>query len=185
MATGNTLSEITQEGAFDSTVRRAINANSALTVDLTTPQTLENKTLESPVINGTPTGEAFGDRTIKTDTLALTGAALQAGVQSWVNPEGAAIIVLRALLNITTASTGASTIGVGVTPTSATTASDTLLDGVSGTPAALFDSMNAALDAGANAKAQGLAAGKWVTVASASGDTTGLVGTLYIQYIVV
>jgi hypothetical protein len=138
----------------------------------------------SPVINGTITGTAVGNRVIKTGVLALAGAALHAGIVAWTNPEGADIIVLRAVADITTASTGASTLDIGLTAVSATTTSDTLLDGISGTPAAVFDSMNAALDSGANAKAQKLAAGKWVTVDEATGDTTGLVGNLYISYVV-
>jgi hypothetical protein len=145
--------------------------------------TLTAPVLTTPVINGTPTGTAFADRTIKTAVVAVDGAAIRAAVVAWQNPEGATIIVLRAILNITTASTGASTIDVGVTATSATTSSDTLLDGVSGTPAAVFDSMNAALDSGANAKAQSVASGKWITIDEVSGDTTGLVGSLVIQYV--
>jgi len=126
---------------------------------------------------------AVGDRFVKTDTVALVGNTLAAGPQAWQNPETGAVIVTRVLLNITTESTGASTFDVGVTATSATTSSDTLLDGVSGAAVALFDSMNAALDSGANAKAQLVAAGKWITFTEASGAAEGLVGTAYIQYV--
>lgn len=174
---------LTGGGAFTRKNIADINANFAEAATLVGTETLTNKTLTAPVINGAVTGTSFGSRTVKYGELTLAGATLQAGVQSWANPEGAAIIVLRALLNITTQSSGASTIDVGVTTVSATTTSDTLLDGVSGASAALFDSMNALLDSGANAKAQGLASGKWVTVTSASGDTTGLVGTLLIEYV--
>lgn len=129
---------------------------------------------------------AFGtvtfDRGVKIARVSLTGAAIRAAVVGWQNPEATAIIVDRVVLDITTASAGASTIDAGVTETSATTSSDTLLDGVSGTPAAVFDSMNAALDTGANAKAQKLAAGKWVTFDEVSGDTTGMVAVAYIHY---
>ena len=130
-------------------------------------------------------GTVAPDRAVKVGVKAITGAALHAGVLAWQNPEAVAIIVLREWLDITTQSTGASTIDSGVTPTSATTSSDTLLDGVSGAAVAVFDSMNAALDSGANAKAQKLAAGKWVTIAEASGDVTGLVANLYIEYCLV
>lgn len=117
--------------------------------------------------------------------LALAGGAGSSGVfAAWQNPEGARIIVTRAILDITTQSSGASTLDVGVTATSATTSVDTLLDGVSGAAVAVFDSMDPALDSGANAHAQSLASGKWVTVAEATGDVTALVGTLRIEYYV-
>lgn len=112
----------------------------------------------------------------------ITGAALQAAnLTAFTAPADG--IITRAVLNITTASTGASTIDVGVTATTATTSSDTLLDGVSGTPAAVFDSADAGLDTGANDMAQAIASGKWVTVDSASGDTTGLVATLFVYFV--
>ena len=118
------------------------------------------------------------------DTFTVSGDALHIGnLAGWTAPGDA--IILRVCLDITTASTGASTIDVGYTATSSTTTSDTLLDGVSGASAALFDSMNAALDTGANAKAQKAASGKWITLDEASGDTSGMVATLYIEYVLV
>jgi hypothetical protein len=93
---------------------------------------------------------------------------------------------LRAVLDLTTASTGACTLDVGVTETSATTTSDTLLDGIDANAGTgVFDSMDAALDSGANAKAQKLAAAKWVSIDEKTGDATGLVAKLYIQYVVI
>jgi hypothetical protein len=122
-------------------------------------------------------------------SLALTGAAIHAGtggVIAWTNPETSAILVTRVILDLTTVSTGACTLDIGVTETSATTTSDTLLDGIDANAATgVFDSMNAALDSGANAKAQKLAAAKWITIDEKTGDATGLVGVLYIQYIVI
>jgi hypothetical protein len=80
--------------------------------------------------------------------------------------------------------TGACTVDIGYTATTATTTSDTLLDGVDVNAAvALFDSRNHALDSGANAKAQKAASGKWITADSASGDATGLVANAYIFYV--
>ena len=136
--------------------------------------------LTTPVIDGV-TQSALNARQVITEVYTISGAALHAAnLTAWTAP--AAAMILRVWLDITTASTGASTIDVGYTATTATTSSDTLLDGVSGTPAAVFDSMDAALDSGANAKAQKAASGKWITMDEASGDTTGLVGKLYIQY---
>lgn len=149
-------------------------------VGTTATQTLTAKSLTTPVIDGV-TYSAANDKQQIVTTVTLSGATIHAGVfTAWTAP--AAAIVDRLEMNITTASTGASTLDCGYTAVSATTSSDTMLDGVSGTPAALFDSMNAALDSGANAKAQLAASAKWITCAEASGDVTGLVGKLYVYY---
>lgn len=111
---------------------------------------------------------------------ALAGAAQQAGVQSWANPEGVSIVITRALLDVTTPSSGACTLDIGTTATSATTTSDNLIDGLSVAAAGLFSNLK---NPGTNGKAdQKLASGKWVTSTSSSGDATGLVATLYIHY---
>lgn len=130
-------------------------------------------------------GEAFGTP-IKTVVIPILGDALAVmtgGVQAWQNPESTAIMLLRAILDITTVATSACTLDVGYTATSAATSSDTLLDGVdANAAAATFDSMNAALDSGANAKAQRCEYGKWVTIDEKTGDAEGMVAKLYITY---
>jgi hypothetical protein len=145
-------------------------------------QTLTNKTLTTPVIDGV-TYSANNDRQIITEAFAVDGAALHAAVLPAVVFPAAAII-LRAILDITTVATGACTIDVGYTAVSGTTSSDTLLDGVDANAAvATFDSMNYGLDSGANALAQKAASGKWVTIDEKTGDSTGMVAVLYVQYI--
>lgn len=143
-------------------------------------QTLTNKTLTSPVIT-TPTIDGVAvSRPRFCTVFAISGAALQAAVLAALQFPAAAIIE-RAILDITTVATGACTVDVGYATVSATTGSDTLLDGVDANAGiAMFDSMDASLDAGANAKAQKAASGKWVTVQSKTGDATGLVANLYI-----
>ncbi len=131
---------------------------------------------------GNGTALTASQRATFTDVVAISGTALHAAnLTIWTAPADS--IILQVLLDITTVSTGASTIDIGYTATSATTTSDTLLDGVSGASLALFDSMNAALDSGANAKAQKAASGKWITADEASGDTTALVGNVIVRYI--
>lgn len=128
---------------------------------------------------------AFGtvtfDRGVKVAVKAIGGAALQAGVLNWQNPEATAIIITRVVLDRATKSTGASTIDIGTTAVSATTVSDTLIDGLdAGAAEAIADNIT---EVGTNGKSrQKLAAGKWVTFKSASGDTTGLVANAYIHY---
>jgi hypothetical protein len=137
-----------------------------------------------PTINGVAQG-TLNARAQITEVFAVTGAALHAAnLTAWTAP--AAAIIQRVMLDVTTVATGACTIDVGYTATTSTTSSDTLLDGVDANAAtALFDSMNAALDSGANAKAQKAASGKWITMDEASGDATGLVANLYITYILI
>lgn len=104
------------------------------------------------------------------------------GVQeSWQNPTGAAILVTRLILDVTTKSSGAATLDIGYTATDATTTSDTGLDGVDvGTATGTFDNIE---DQGTNGKSTlKMAAGKWITV-DHKADTTALVGTLTIEYI--
>jgi hypothetical protein len=146
-------------------------------------QTLTAKTLTTPIIDGV-TYSANNKRQIIVDTFALNGTAIHASTLAiWTAP--AAAIILRVIANITTPSDGASTLDIGYTAVSAATSSDTLLDGISGTPAAIFDSGDAALDTQANTLAQLAASGKWITVDDKTGDSTGLLGTAYIFYILV
>ncbi len=115
--------------------------------------------------------------------LAITGGASDANVfEAMANPAGVDIMVLRAWLRITTASTGAATLDIGIA-TGATTASDVLFDGLSAAATGIFDSMDGT-DNGTNgvAKPQVWASGSFVTVKEASGDVAGLVGTLYVEF---
>lgn len=119
--------------------------------------------------------------------VPLSGATIHAGtggVVAWAIPSTCAIMIERVVLDVTTAATdGVCTLDIGYTASSATTTSDSLLDGVDvGAGVAVYDSMNAALDSGANAKAQKGAAGKWITIDEKTGDATGLVANLYIHY---
>lgn len=151
--------------------------------------TLTSPTLTSPVITGGSingvANSTLNGRNIITEVVTISGAALHAAnLTLWTAP--AAAMIVRVLLNVTTVATGACTVDIGYTAASATTSSDTLLDGIDVNAAtALFDSMNAALDSGANAKAQLAASGKWITADEASGDATGLVAVAYIQYVLV
>lgn len=124
------------------------------------------------------------DRLPKTAKVALAAVDTGGGVFSWANPESSNILISRVMIDVTTAATAACTIDVGHTATSATTSSDTLLDGLDVNSAAgVFDNIT---NAGTNGKAvQRLASGKWITASKASGATAGIVGYAYITYHVV
>jgi hypothetical protein len=126
-------------------------------------------------------GSVAFDRTVKVARVALAEVDTAGGVFAWANPEATSIIVTRVVLDVTTAATGACTIDVGTTATSATTLSDNLIDGLDINAAAgVFDNIT---DKGTNGKArQKLAAGKWVTGSKASGASAGTVGFAYIHY---
>jgi hypothetical protein len=124
------------------------------------------------------------DRITKIAKVALGVADTAGGVLSWANPEGVAIIITKIVVDVTTVSTGACTMDFGTTAVSATTTSDTLIDGLD-TNSAVITADNIT-DKGTNGKSrQKLAAGKWVTGSKASGAAAGTAGFAYIHYTVV
>jgi hypothetical protein len=112
--------------------------------------------------------------------VALAAVNTGGGLFAWQNPEDVAIVVESVELDVTTATSGACTADVGTTPTSATTPSDNLIDGVSLAATGVKNNVD---DKGTNGKArQRLAVGKWVTGSVASGLSAGIVGYAYIRY---
>jgi len=146
----------------------------------TVPYFDASKNLVSSAVTPTELGLlSSADRVVKVEKQALAAVRTAGGVLGWTNPTGGSIIVTGLVLNVTTASTGASTINCGI-GTDATTASDVLIDGVSGTPAAVLDDQK---DAGTNGVGAGLVAStEAVTCSEASGDVTGIAGFAYIYY---
>jgi hypothetical protein len=128
------------------------------------------------ITGGTHTYRA--DSGVFEHTVALTAATVTTGgaVAAVANPLGIDLIVTRAILNVTTQSTGAATVDIGVA-TNGTTSADNLLDGKTVAAAGLFDNLVAA-DAGTNGKTiKTWSASQYVT-ATASATVAGLVGTL-------
>ncbi len=118
---------------------------------------------------------------LKKVTGALAAVDTGGGIFSWANPEDGDIIVEHVALVVTTKTTGACSVDVGTTATSATTSSDNLIDGKDINAATgTFTNIESA---GTNGKLrQRLASGKWVTASVASGASAGLVGTYAIYY---
>lgn len=114
--------------------------------------------------------------------VALTAATdtTAGGVLSLANPEGAALIVTRLVLDITTNSTGAATVDAGIAA-DGTTSADNLIDGQSVASAAkVLDNVS---DGGTNGKArQKWGASQYLTI-TASATTAGMVGYAYIEYL--
>jgi hypothetical protein len=122
-----------------------------------------------------------GQRTEQVAKVALAAVDTAGGVFAWANPEGVPIIITRVVLDVTTQSTGACTVDVGVAA-NGTTLNDGLIDGVSVAAAGLVDNLD---NAGTNGRArQKVTAGQFVTGSVASGASAGLVGSAYVFYVV-
>jgi hypothetical protein len=140
--------------------------------------------VEHLYLNGievTATAAELNRGALKKVSGALAAVDAGGGLFSWANPEDGDIIVEHVALVVTTETTNACTANVGTTATSATTASDNLIDGKDINAATgTFTNLESA---GANGKsAQRLAKGKWVTGSKDTGASAGLVGTYEIYY---
>lgn len=121
------------------------------------------------------------DRITKVIEAPLVGVVATTGgaIAAVANPEGATVIITRVLIHRTTKSTGAAAGDIGVAA-DATTSSDTLIDGVAlGATEGLEDNVT---NGGTNGKARQLwGASQFVTVTGAA-DSSGLVGSIFIEY---
>lgn len=129
--------------------------------------------------------KGFANHGVKTHraVVDLTAGTSTAGgaTFSWQNPHAGTILITRVTLYVSTQSTGAATVDIGTTAVSATTTSDTLLDGKTVAAAGVFDNVLAA-NLGTNGKPSNtLATGKWIT-GTPSATTAGMVGKVYIDY---
>lgn len=115
--------------------------------------------------------------------VALAAVDTAGGVFAWANPTGGTIIVTGVQVDVTTVSSGACTIDVGVAA-NGTTLSDTIIDGAStATTARVIDDQK---DAGTNGTgAQRCTSSQYVTGSVASGASAAIVGYAYITYHVV
>lgn len=136
------------------------------------------------VIHGGTVIEGAAQR-IRRASGALGEADTGGGVVSWQNPEDVAIIVTRLVLDITTKATAACTLDAGPGAT-ATTVSDTLIDGLDANAAAgVFDSIE---DQGTNGKStarldENGGTTDYLTVSKKTGAAAGIVGSYHIFYI--
>lgn len=113
-----------------------------------------------------------------TATTATTGGA----VAAINNDSGEDRIITDVFVDVTTKSTGVALLDIGVAA-NGTTTNDSLIDGVDVNAAVgLFDLV---INAGTNGKnARRWDSGQFITV-TGNASTAGLVGNLYIKYVVV
>lgn len=116
-----------------------------------------------------------------TGTTSLVGGAMC----SLANPEGATVYILRSYLVVTTASTGAANINVGVGATATTDASDMIAAlAING---AITNKIYNGNSIQATTKTEVTAPAAWTSDkfvnCTGSASSAGFTGTLYIEYI--
>lgn len=111
-----------------------------------------------------------------TATTATTGGA----VAAWANPATTAVLVTRVVANVTTKSSGAANLSIGVAANATTSSTTFHAAAAVGSAAVVLDSVTGG-GSSASIGAQVLASGSYITV-TGSADTTGMVGSLYIYY---
>jgi len=130
-----------------------------------------------------PLAVGGGYKAVKVAKVALAGVTGTTGgaLFSWANPEGQSIIVTRFQIDITTKSTGAAAVDFGVAA-NGTTSADNLIDGyAAGGTEKVVDNL---ADAGTNGKAvQKMTSSQFITGTGAA-STAGLVGSVYIHYVI-
>lgn len=98
-------------------------------------------------------------------------------IGSILNPFGKAAIIHQATIDVTTPSSGASTMDLGVAA-DAVTGADNLIDGASGASAAALNSVKNAGSNGTSVRKWG--ATQYVNLNVASGDVNGIALTVYL-----
>lgn len=127
----------------------------------------------------------FSETTYSNDGVwvsgTLTASDTAGAVFNWQNDQDSDVIVDAIYVDITTVATGACTLDIGYTATSAATLSDTVIDGVDAN--ATTGVFNHIVNKGTNGVgAVKVTKGKWITASKASGATAGLVGVWYVHY---
>ena len=130
-----------------------------------------------------PFATGGGFKAVKVAKVALAGVTATTGgaLFAWANPEGQSIIVTRLQIDITTKSTGAANVSFG-TAANATTSAANLIDTyAAGGTEKVVDNL---ADAGTNGKVnQKMTSSQYIT-GTGSASTAGLVGNVYIHYVI-
>jgi hypothetical protein len=113
----------------------------------------------------------------------VTGTSASTGVIfSTANPFGCSVLVHELYIDITTQSTGASTLDAGIAA-DATTGSDTLIDGVSGASVLRATVLKNGGTNGRNGVVW--SSSRFLNVEEKTGDVDGMVAKFYVLYSVV
>lgn len=111
----------------------------------------------------------------------LSDADTGGGVLSVANPEGADVIITRAVVHVETVSDAACDVDMGVAA-DGTTSDDTLIDQLDvGAATGAFDYID---EQGSNGESCVVwPSDEYVTISKASGAAEGLEGTAYVEYV--
>ncbi|MBI5954454.1 MAG: hypothetical protein HY865_22585 [Chloroflexi bacterium] len=160
-----------------------------VTVVTNSTATIANSDIASPCLSyeSVPQGYTGFAGDMKVAKVALTAGNANAFAFAWQNPESSKILVTRVLIDRTTAGgTGSSVLNVGPGAT-ATTASDTLIDGLDLNATGIADNIS-------NIGTNGLSTAKldenggttdYITGQILAANAASLVGNAYIFYITV
>lgn len=121
-------------------------------------------------------------RGVKVAKVALAGVTATTGgaLFAWSNPELAPIIIKRFQVDITTKSTGAANVSFGVAANATTSAANLIDTYAAGGTEKVVDNL---ADAGTNGKQVQKMTASQVLTGTGSASTAGLVGNVYIHYV--
>jgi hypothetical protein len=118
----------------------------------------------------------------KVAVVTLGAADTPGGVLAWQNPTGGKIVVTGVILDITTKSTGASTIDVGYAA-NGTTSADSLMDGLdTGGGVGTYNNIDNKGTNGLGSHSTTMTSSQFITASKATGACAGLAGKAYIYY---
>lgn len=128
--------------------------------------------------SGTAATSTIGGLKLAKVALTATTGTSGGGALAWANPEAQSIIIWKFVLDVTTQSSGAATVDIGVAA-DATTSADTLIDGKSVATAGTFDNIT---DKGTNGlPTKKMTSSQYIT-GTASATLAGMVANAYIYY---
>lgn len=130
-----------------------------------------------------PLAVGGGYKAVKVAKVALAGVTATTGgaLFSWANPEGQSVIITRFQIDITTKSTGAANVSFGVAANGTTSSANLIDTYAAGGTEKVVDNL---ADAGTNGKVvQKMTSSQFVT-GTGSASTAGLVGSVYIHYVI-
>lgn len=124
-----------------------------------------------------------GDAAVRMGSFSLATVATAGGGGSWANPTSGSIRIISVQVDITTFTSGACTLDIGVAA-DATTLSATLIDGLN--PATAVQVADSSADAGTGGgTGRTMTSSQYITVSEASGAIAALAGTVYVTYAVI
>ena len=172
--------EITSQSVGDKALKSSAAAGTTIEVDATTGQ-LQLKATGTSLSGGLQRDQSskFAGHWFQG---SLTASDAVAGVFKIENTYGSDLIIDRAIIHITTASTGVSTLDIGVASDGVTSANN-LLDGINGQTLGATDNIKNMDDGSSGRSVMLWRSGEFINASRASGATAGIVGFFAVHAI--